>query len=139
VDEPVQASSPEVGIHAVEPSTEAGLKVARQVKEIRKARRLSQRQLASRMQVPRTYISKIENGKAIPTLGSLERLAAALEVNVCQLVKDTRSRRQELVAAIFEDPFLAEIAGMLPHLDSWHRTLVSGQVRDLVMGRRRTA
>jgi transcriptional regulator with XRE-family HTH domain len=34
------------------------------------------------MQVPRTYISKIENGKAIPTLGSLERLAEALEVDM---------------------------------------------------------
>ena len=61
-------------------SAEAGLQVAAQVREIRKARHLSQRQLASRMQVPRTYISKIENGKAIPTLGSLERLADALEV-----------------------------------------------------------
>jgi len=49
-----------------DPSTEAGLKVAGQVKEIRHARHLSQRQLAGRMQVPRTYISKIENGKAIP-------------------------------------------------------------------------
>jgi transcriptional regulator with XRE-family HTH domain len=91
------------------------------------------------MQVPRTYISKIENGKAIPTLGSLERLAAALEVNVCQLVRDARSRREEEVAAILGDPFLAEIAALLPNLDSLHRTLVSGQVRDLAMGRRRTA
>ena len=62
----------------VDPATEAGLKVAGQVKEIRRARHLSQRQLAGRMQVPRTYISKIENGKAIPTLGSLQRLAEAL-------------------------------------------------------------
>jgi len=53
------------------PSAEAGLQVAGQVRDIRKARHLSQRQLAGRMQVPRTYISKIENGKAIPTLGSL--------------------------------------------------------------------
>ena len=68
-------------------SAEAGLQVAGQVREIRRARHLSQRQLAGRMQVPRTYISKIENGKAIPTLGSLERLAAALEVDVCQLVR----------------------------------------------------
>jgi len=44
-------------------SAEAGLQVAGQVREIRKARHLSQRQLAGRMQVPRTYISKIENGK----------------------------------------------------------------------------
>ena len=62
------------------------------------------------MQVPRTYISKIENGKAIPTLGSLERLAAALDVDISQLVRDSRSVRDEEVAAIFADPFLAEIA-----------------------------
>ena len=64
------------------------------------------------MQVPRTYISKIENGKAIPTLGSLERLAEALEVDMCQLVRDSRSRREEEIAAIFADPFLAEIAAL---------------------------
>src|ERR1700693_4140896 len=63
-----------------------GLQVARAVRDLRKGRNLSQRQLAGRMQVPRTYISKIENGKAIPTLGSLERLAQALEVDVWQLV-----------------------------------------------------
>ena len=118
---------------------EAGLRVAAQVREIRRARHLSQRQLASRMQVPRTYISKIENGKAIPTLGSLERLAAALEVDVCQLVRDARSCRDEEVTAIFNDPFLAEIAALLPHLDSLHRTLFYGAVRDAATGRRRTA
>ena len=120
-------------------SAEAGLQVAGQVREIRRARHLSQRQLAGRMQVPRTYISKIENGKAIPTLGSLERLAAALEVDVCQLVRDARSRRDEEVASILADPFLAEIAAILPHLDSLHRTLIYGAVRDAATGRRRTA
>ncbi|MGA2727830.1 MAG: helix-turn-helix transcriptional regulator [Terracidiphilus sp.] len=118
---------------------EAGLQVAGQVREIRRARHLSQRQLASRMQVPRTYISKIENGKAIPTLGSLERLANALEVEVSALVRDSRSRREEEVAAILADPFLAEIASLLPHLDSLHRTLVYGSVRDMATGRRRMA
>ena len=101
-----------------EPSTEAGLKVAGQVRDIRRARHLSQRQLAGRMEVPRTYISKIENGKAIPTLGSLERLAEALGVDVCQLVRDARSRRDEEVASILSDPLLAEIAALLPALDS---------------------
>jgi len=38
--------------------------------------------LAARMSVPRTYVSKIENEKATPTLSSLERLARALEVTV---------------------------------------------------------
>ncbi|MGB6194470.1 MAG: helix-turn-helix transcriptional regulator [Terracidiphilus sp.] len=123
----------------VQPIAEAGMQVAGQVREIRRARHLSQRQLAGRMQVPRTYISKIENGKAIPTLGSLERLARALEVDVSQLVRDSRSRRDEEVAAILADPLLAEIAALLPHLDSLHRTLIYGSARDMSMGRRRTA
>ena len=121
------------------PSEESGLRVATQVREIRRARHMSQRQLAGRMQVPRTYISKIENGKATPTLGSLERLATALGVHVCQLVRDERSRRDEEVAAIMSDPFLAEIAALLPHLNQVHRTLFSGAVRDTAMGHRRTA
>src|SRR5208283_2792304 len=118
---------------------EAGMQVAGQVRELRRARHLSQRQLAGRMQVPRTNISKIENGKAIPTLGSLERLATALGVEIRQLVRDARSRRDEEVAAILSDPFLGEVAAVLPHLDPLHRTLFYGAVRDAAVGRRRTA
>jgi transcriptional regulator with XRE-family HTH domain len=136
---PAPSPMPVVCGKPVAPEAEAGLQVAAQVKEIRRARHLSQRQLASRMQVPRTYISKIENGKAIPTLGSLERLADALEVDVCQLVRDSRSRREEEVTAIFADPFLAEVAQLLPRLDSLQRTLFFGAVRDKASGQRRTA
>ncbi len=139
IEEPVRLAPQLVTNPPVPASAEAGLQVAGQVREIRRARHLSQRQLAGRMQVPRTYISKIENGKAIPTLGSLERLASALEVNMCQLVRDSRSRREEEVAAIMADPFLAEIANLLPQLDSLHRTLIYGAVRDAATGRRRSA
>ena len=139
IEEPAPLAPQLVTTQPASTSAEAGLQVAAQVREIRRARHLSQRQLAGRMQGPRTYISKIENGKAIPTLGSLERLAAALEVDVCQLVRDARSRRDEEVASILADPFLAEIATLLPHLDSLHRTLVYGAIRDAATGRRRTA
>lgn len=139
IEEPVVLAPQLVTSAPVPASAEAGLQVAGQVREIRRARHLSQRQLAGRMQVPRTYISKIENGKAIPTLGSLERLASALEVEVSQLVRDTRSRREEEVAAIFADPFLAEVASLLPQLESLQRTLFLGAVRDAASGRRRTA
>jgi transcriptional regulator with XRE-family HTH domain len=138
IEEPVRLA-PQLVTSQPGQSAEAGLQVAAQVRDTRRARHLSQRQLAGRMQVPRTYISKIENGKAIPTLGSLERLAHALEVDVCQLVRDARSRREEEVAAIFNDPFLAEIAAALPMLDSLHRTLIMSAARDASAGQRRTA
>ena len=111
-------------------TADAGLRVAAQVRDIRKARHLSQRQLAGRMQVPRTYISKIENGKAIPTLGSLERLATALEVDICQLVRDGRSQRDEDMVEILADPFLAELAQFLPKLDVLQRSLLLNHARD---------
>jgi transcriptional regulator with XRE-family HTH domain len=141
VEESLRPGPIPIDLHVADPSTEAGLKVAGQVKEIRRARHLSQRQLAGRMQVPRTYISKIENGKAIPTLGSLARLADALGVDVRQLVQDARSRRDEEVASILADPLLAEIAALLPRLDSLHRSVLAGAARDmaLAVGQRRTA
>jgi transcriptional regulator with XRE-family HTH domain len=139
IEAPIMFGPQPVPGPSIHGSAEAGLHVASQVREIRKARHLSQRQLAGRMQVPRTYISKIENGKAIPTLGSLERLADALEVDVSQLVRDTRSRREEEVAAILADPFLAEVAALLPNLDTLQRTLFYGALRDKAGGQRRTA
>jgi len=139
VEEPVALAPQLVTSAPVEASTEAGLHVAGQVRDFRKARHLSQRQLAARMDVPRTYISKIENGKAIPTLGSLERLSDALGVHISQLVRDARSMRDEEISAVLADPFLAEIAACLPQMDSLQRTLFSGAVRDVAMGRRRTA
>lgn len=128
-----------VSNHPMSASGEAGLQVAAQVREIRRARHLSQRQLAGRMQVPRTYISKIENGKAIPTLGSLERLASALDVELCQLIRDSRSRRDEKIAAILSDPLLAEIASVLAYLEPVQKSLIYGAIRDAAAGRRRTA
>lgn len=116
-----------------------GIDVARAVREVRRDRNLSQRQLAGRMQVPRTYISKIENGKAVPTLSSLQRLATALQVNICDLLRDGQSRRARETAAVMADPFLAEIAPLVAQLDAFQRSMFLNQVRELACGRRRPA
>src|SRR3974390_3046000 len=58
------------------------LNLANSIRSLRLRNGLSQRQLALRMAVPRTYVLKIENEKATPTLSSLERLGRAHEVTV---------------------------------------------------------
>ncbi len=118
---------------------QSGLQVAKTVRDIRRGKALSQRQLANRMMVPRTYISKIENGKAMPTLSSLQRLATALEVDICALLQDARSRKAQEAALVMADPFLAEVSLYVAQMDAYQRSMFLNQTRDMAMGRRRTA
>ena len=121
-------------------SAEGGLQVATAVRDLRHVRNLSQRQLAARMGVPRTYISKIENGKAMPTLSSLDRLARALQVDISALLRDAPTRHLDETAVLMTDPFLAEIAKYAAHLNSTQKSIFLNHVRELAQGRtRRTA
>jgi transcriptional regulator with XRE-family HTH domain len=131
----VVAPNPGKASSATPPSVD----VAKAVRELRHARGLSQRELALRMAVPRTYISKIENGKAMPTLSSLERLAHALEANISELLHDARSRRQDVVVSTLADPFLAELLPLVGRLNPYQRSVFLSQVRDMATGRRRPA
>ena len=118
---------------------EEGIQVATAVRDLRHVRNLSQRQLAARMGVPRTYISKIENGKAMPTLSSLDRLARALEVDISALLRDATTRHSKETSVLMADPFLAEIAAYTSQLDALQRTIFLNHVRELSAGRRRSA
>ena len=120
-------------------AAEAGLQVATAVRDLRHVRNLSQRQLAARMGVPRTYISKIENGKAMPTLSSLDRLARALRVEMSSLLRDANTRHRDETAVLVADPFLAEIAAYTSQLTDTQRSIFLNHVRELAAGRRKTA
>lgn len=110
------------------------IQVAAAVRDLRHVRNLSQRQLAGRMGVPRTYISKIENGKAMPTLSSLDRLARALQVDISALLRDAPRRHQEETAVLTTDPFLAEIAKYAEHLTSTQKSIFLNHVREMSQG-----
>jgi transcriptional regulator with XRE-family HTH domain len=100
---------------------------------------LSQRQLALRMSVPRTYVSKIENEKATPTLSSLERLARALEVSVPDLLNGGERTRQEEVRELLNDAFVAELLPFISQMTNMQLNSVLAQVRDLTLRPRRSA
>lgn len=100
---------------------------------------MSQRQLALRMQVPRTYVSKIENEKAMPTLSSLQRLATALEVSMADLLKGSSRTLEDDIADLMHDEFIAEVVQYLDKLDSMQRSSLMAQVRDLSIRPRRNA
>jgi len=121
------------------PSGRGHLNLAASIRSLRLRNGLSQRQLATRMSVPRTYVSKIENEKATPTLSSLERLARALEVTVPDLLTGGERNRQEEIRELVQDQFVAEILPFLAQLNGLQMSSILAQVRDLTLRPRRTA
>src|SRR5258706_5209659 len=109
------------------------LNLANTIRSLRLRSGLSQRQLAGRMSVPRTYVSKIENEKATPTLSSLERLARALEVGVPDLLTGGERNRQEEVRELKEDQFGSEILPFVAQLNGMQMSSILTQVRDLTV------
>src|SRR3974390_490872 len=128
-------------VAAVEPAStnRSEVQVAQAIRGLRQRSGLSQRQLALRMGVPRTYVSKIENEKATPTLSSLSRLAGALMVTVPELLNACTPSRQNEIDELLGDPFIAEMATFTRQLDAMQRTSVLTQIRDMVAHPRRGA
>ena len=114
------------------------LQIASAIRALRRRTGLSQRQLATRMQVPRTYVSKIENEKATPTLSSLERLARALDVTVPELLNGGESALTG-VNELLADAFIAELVRYLPRLNPLQWQSVLAQMRDMNLHTRRSA
>jgi transcriptional regulator with XRE-family HTH domain len=71
---------------------------AEQLRRLRLARGLTQREVASRAHVTLSYISKLEAGGAAPGIDLLERLAQALEAGVVELLPSPAVRETEAVS-----------------------------------------
>ena len=139
-DEPeVAAAAPEPQMVPMNGNGRGHLNLAASIRSLRLRSGLSQRQLAGRMSVPRTYVSKIENEKATPTLSSLERLARALEVTVPDLLSGGERNRQDEIRDLMKDQFIAELQPLVSQLDGLQLSSVLAQVRDLSLRPRRSA
>ena len=115
------------------------LNLAAAIRATRLRSALSQRQLADRMCVPRTYVSKIENEKATPTLSSLERLANALEVTVPDLLNGGECNRQEEIRELMKDAFTREMLPFVSSLNGMQMSSILTQLRDMTTRPRRSA
>ena len=63
---------------------------------------LTQRELAERLHVSDRTVSKWERGAGFPDVSILERLAAALELNVLDLLRGERTEERDVEAALKE-------------------------------------
>lgn len=66
---------------------ELGKKMGENLRRLRLKNKLSQGDLAKKLNVDRAYISNIENGRMNPTLSTLEKIAGALRISSSELLK----------------------------------------------------
>jgi transcriptional regulator with XRE-family HTH domain len=62
--------------------------ISERLRELREEKKLSQGDVEARTGLLRSYLSRVENGHTVPSLETLEKLAAALEIPLYQLLYD---------------------------------------------------
>jgi transcriptional regulator with XRE-family HTH domain len=60
------------------------IKIGLRIKELRKAKGLSQEQLALKAEIDRTYMASVENGKRNVAIVNIEKILSALEISFTQ-------------------------------------------------------
>jgi transcriptional regulator with XRE-family HTH domain len=121
---------PEAG--ASEPLPEERFKArafAARLRELRKARGMTQMQMAEKMHTVRTFISKIESNGSSALPKTVLRMAGVLGIEMKHLL-DERLSVEDLTTRTPEDlraheAFLDEIAEMLPGIEPWNLLILS--------------
>lgn len=88
------------------------------IKKLRKCKKLTQEQLAEKINIDPKNVSRLENGNNYPSPETLSSIAKALEVDVYELFvfKDTipyDDMRKELLAAMQDDKKVLYLYQML--------------------------
>ena len=65
------------------------------IKEYRKQKKITQEQLAEKLDLDVGYISKLEVGRNFPTIGTLEKIANALDVELYELFRYTNIKSED--------------------------------------------
>lgn len=60
-------------------------RVAKNLQRIRRDKAMTQEELAHKAKIHQTYLSGLETGKRNPSIGVLERVARALDIDIARL------------------------------------------------------
>ena len=69
------------------------------IRQVRKKRKMSQQELARKIEVTSGFLSQIENGKNAPSLVTLKKLAGSLGVSVGYLMGEEEQKSRLMVRA----------------------------------------
>lgn len=80
-------------------TTSADSQVGELLRDLREKRRLSVRTLAAKAGFSPSFISQVENGQASPSIASLEKIAATLDVTLVEFFQSGEARSSVVVRA----------------------------------------
>ena len=72
------------------------------IKRLRKLKNLSQKEVAMSIEVAQGQYSLIENGKVVPTIPTLDKIAKVFDVSLSELVKQDNENLEELNLPLLE-------------------------------------
>ena len=70
--------------------------IGKQLRDLRTAKGLTQHNVEDRTGILCCYLSRIENGRTVPSVDTLEKLAAAYEIPLWKVFRDSRDRTKPL-------------------------------------------
>ena len=88
----MSADSSESAPATAPPPEEAPLKIAHRLRALRRQRRLTLRVLAERTGLSQGFLSQAERGHSMPSIGSLQRIAAALDTQISYFFDEQESQ-----------------------------------------------
>ena len=74
--------------------------IAQRLRELREAKKLSQGDIERRTGLVRSYISRVENGHAVPTVETLEKICHGLQVPIYQVFYDGKELPEEPIFSV---------------------------------------
>ena|SRR5713101_2569661 len=118
--------------------------IGERLRVLREQKGLSQGDIQKRSGLPRTYLSRVENGHTVPAVGTLEKWAKALEIPMYQLFYDgeeppERPALPKWEKADTEDArYLSQLRRLLNRMDTDHRRLLLQIVQKMALPSRRS-
>jgi transcriptional regulator with XRE-family HTH domain len=102
--------------------------IGQRLRRLREQKGLSRQEVENRTGLLRVYISRIENGRTIPSLKTLERLATALDVPMHQVFSTGDERPPGAAGA----PQQSAEEGIVPDLDEENEPRFRLKVKEIL-------
>ena len=119
------------------PKEKPQVNIGEVIKTYRSQRGLSQGDIERRTGLLRCYLSRVENGHTVPSLGTLAKIAEAMEISLADFFPGTETPRdketQKMLGELSQDEirFLAEIKKYSTTLSEGDKRLVLAMIRKM--------